>query len=582
MTRYSISNFTNLDGVQETLDDLADAVGMTLGPHGRSVVLENPLQEHDVTKDGHTVMGSLIERDPLRRTVLDLAKSVTRRLVMEVGDGTTSAMVAAAELHRRVRRLAGQNPGVPPRRIMAAVEWAVNLLAEEIRKEALPAGGEQLRDVALMALNGDVEMADMVGEAYAAVGRTGIVRIDKDRNPNPQWSLKRGIALKRGMLEPKVFANERDDVRGLRCHMENAFVLMGDTEWSHEDGDRAHTILQALLAQTGGCVRLVILGPGFSPPFLRFLVQNQKALADAGGGFCPVEYAVSTEGQQARFDDLAIMLGANPVRRSMTGSKMDWDPDLSVLGRVGVFSADDKDCRFMEGGGTDEDMTARRREIDALVGLLEAEVEKGEQRKSDLADAKARRAAMGDSVAVISAGGTSEQERTLRHHALEDAVFACRAALMSGVVVGCGLSAPQAMNRLHDRLNDPDDRDSVDFNWKGDMVELGLVGPALRAVSGSMLEITKRVLEPTVVDPNELNETLVHLTKNSGLVRNAASGCNEHLLGKRTPGTHAKVTKIINPAMTDIRIMETAVNVVGLLALSGGFAAAAPLRSNEA
>jgi len=403
------------------VDQLADAVKVTLGPKGRNVVIDRGYGAPVVTKDGVTVAKEIELENKLENLGADLVKQVASKTNDVAGDGTTTATVLAQALVSEGLRnvTAGSNPQA----LRRGLEKGVALVVEELKKIATPIKGDEIKNVASISAN-DPEIGSMIAEAMEKVGENGVITVEESQTFGIDVEVVEGMQFDKGYVAPHMITS----VERMEAAYEDAHILITDKKISS-----IQDILPLLekVAQTGR-KELVIIAEDVDGDALPTLVVNKlrgtfNALAIKAPGF--------GDRRKAMLQDLAILTGGKVISEEV-GLKLE-STELTDLGRATKVIAK-KDQTTIIGGLGDktaisERVATLRRELADTTSDFE---------KEKLAE---RIAKLSGGVAVIKVGAATETEMKEKKHRIEDAVSATKAAVEEGIVPGGGVALVRAL-----------------------------------------------------------------------------------------------------------------------------------------
>ena len=407
------------------IDTLADAVGVTLGPRGRNVVLESPSGPPHSTKDGVTVVNAIELAEPFENVGARLVREIAQRVHDEAGDGTTSAIVIAQALAREACNAVAV--GIDPMQLRRHIEAAVRQVLDRIDQAARPVVNHaDRRAIALVASNGDREVADMLAEAFAKVGTDGAIGIEAGQSAETAIEFVNGMRLDQGLLSP-YFAT---DAEGTRCELDRSYVLLcGKTLSSLPE------LLPILEAVAQSEAPLLIVADDLGGDVLATLIANRTR-----GRLKVAAIKAPAFGDQraALMDDLAALCGTQVVRDEL-GLSLD-KLRLDFLGRARQVRIGRSETTVIGDPANTEGVAGR----DALIRqqIADAATVDGATRL------RARLAGLVGSAAVIRIGGGSEGEIRERQERADDALNAMRGAVADGVVPGGGVALLQGAGAL--------------------------------------------------------------------------------------------------------------------------------------
>ncbi|AUS79232.1 chaperonin GroEL [Actinoalloteichus sp. AHMU CJ021] len=414
--------------LERGVNQLADAVKVTLGPRGRHVVLDKKFGSPVVTNDGVTIAREIELEDPYENLGAQLAKNVATKTNDVAGDGTTTATVLAQALVKEgLRNLAaGANPSALGRGIQAAADAVVEVL----RTKATPVKGrDNIAQVGTVSSR-DETIGALCGEAIERVGEDGVITVEEASTLSTWLEVTEGVQFDKGFVSPHFVT----DAERQEAVLEDALVLL------HRDKISALNDFLPLLEKVvqAGKPLLVIAedveGEALSTLTVNAIRKTVKVVA--------VKAPYFGDRRKAFLDDLAVVTGAKVIAPEL-GLKLS-ESGLDVLGKVRRVTVTKDDTTIVDGGGGKADIDARaeqiRREIDATDSDWDRE------------KLQERLAKLSGGVAVIKVGAATETEMKERKHRIEDAVASTRAAVEEGVIPGGGASLVHAGNQLEGDL----------------------------------------------------------------------------------------------------------------------------------
>ena len=411
----------------------ADVVGCTLGPKGKTVLIQRAGQTPIVTKDGVTVSRSIKLKDPVKRMGAELIREAANQTNEVAGDGTTTATVLTAALVEGGLKLveAGFSSTLVCKGIEAAAQNIDTMLQLRAKKVVT---SDEIAQVGTISANGDETIGQLIAQAMERVGRDGIITVEDAKGMSTTMDVAEGMQFDRGYLSPYFVT----DAERMRASYENALVLVTDKKLSNLK-DLVPLLEQVMRAQKA----LLIIAEDVEGDAMTGLVINRVK------GALPV-VAIKAPGygqhRSELLNDICALTGATLVS-SATGVSIDKLP-LSALGQCKKFVTDAKTTTIV-GTGTTKD--AVEKHVAELRSQLE-DVTLSEDEKTKL---RTRVAKLASGVAVIRVGGATEVEMTERKYRIEDALNATRAAAEEGIVPGGGM----ALYALSQQKLECDDRD---------------------------------------------------------------------------------------------------------------------------
>ena len=442
----------NTDKLASGIDKLANAVKITMGPKGRTVVIERPYGAPIATKDGVTVAKEVALKDPAENIGAKMIQEVAKRAGDSAGDGTTTATVLAQNIFHEGRRVIAA--GMNPMDIKRGIDIAVNAVVADIEKHARPVkDSSEIAQVATISANSDSEIGQKIADAMEKVGKEGVITVQEAKGLNTEIDIVEGMQFDQGFMSPYFVTNSEK----MLAELENAQVLVSE---------KKITGLQALLpilepvAQSGR--PLLIIAEDVESEALATLVLNRLR---GGLKVCAVKAPGFGDRRKEMLKDIAIVTGATVISDDMGMTFENITP--AVLGgakRVVVS----KDKTLLVNGNGDKDAIANR--ADEIRKTLSSAT--SEYDKEKLAE---RLAKLVGGVAVIHVGGMTEVEVKEKKDRVDDALAATRAAVEDGIVAGGGVALVRAVSALADVKGD-----NTDQNVGVDIVRKAIVAPCMQ------------------------------------------------------------------------------------------------------
>ncbi len=414
--------------LERGVNQLADAVKVTLGPRGRHVVLDKKFGGPTVTNDGVTIAREIDLEDPFENLGAQLAKTVATKTNDVAGDGTTTATVLAqAMVAAGLRNVAaGANPTALGRGIALAAEK----IAEVLKSKAIPVDDkDHVAQIGTIASR-EQEIGDLISEALKTVGKDGVITIEEGSTLSTELEITEGLQFDKGYLSPYFVT----DAESMEAVLEDAYVLL------HRDKISSIADLLPLLEKVLGDGKpLLIVAEDVEGEALSTLVVNsiRKTLRVAA-----IKSPFFGDRRKAFMDDLAIATGGTVINPEV-GLKLS-EAGIDLLGKVRRVVITKDNTTLVEGGGSGEAVEAR-------VAQLKREIEDSDS-DWDREKLQERLAKLSGGVAVVKVGAATETALKERKHRIEDAVAATRAAVEEGVIPGGGSALIHAAASLADGL----------------------------------------------------------------------------------------------------------------------------------
>jgi chaperonin GroEL len=412
------------------VNQLADAVKVTLGPKGRNVVLEKKFGSPTITKDGVTVAKEIDVKDPIENLGARMVREVASKTSDIAGDGTTTATVLAqAMLREGAKNVAA---GANPMGLKRGIERAVEAMVEELKKHSRPVGGSAIAQVGTISANSDETIGRIIAEAMDKVGKDGVITVEEAKTMETSLEVVEGMQFDRGYLSPYFVT----DPERMEAVLEDPLILI------HEKKISSLKDLLPLLekiAQSGK--PLIIIAEDVEGEALATLVVNKlrgtlKVAAVKAPGY--------GDRRKAMLEDIATLTGGRAITEDL-GLKLE-NLQLGDLGKAKKVTIDKDNTTIVEGSGT-------RAAIEGRVKQIRKQVEETTS-DYDREKLQERLAKLVGGVAVIKVGAATETEMKEKKARVEDAMHATKAAVEEGIVPGGGVAIIRATTALDKLLKD--------------------------------------------------------------------------------------------------------------------------------
>ena len=410
--------------LERGMDQLANAVKITLGPKGRNVVLEKKWGAPTITNDGVSIAKEIELDDPLEKIGAELVKEVAKKTDDVAGDGTTTATVLAQAIVKEGLRnvAAGANPMSLKRGIERAVELAVEANKNQSKEVE---GKEEIADVGAISA-ADPEIGKVIAEAVDKVGKDGVITVEESNTFGMELDFVEGMRFDKGFISPYFVT----DPERMEAVLDEPYVLISSGKISAVKD--LLPILEKVM-QTGKPV--LVLTEDVEGEALATLVVNKirgtfKSVAVKAPGF--------GDRRKAMLQDIAILTGAQVISEEV-GLKLE-NSTLDLLGTARKVVVTKDETTIVEGAGKDEDIQGR-------INQIKSEIEKTDS-DYDREKLQERLAKLSGGVAVIKVGAATEVELKEKKHRIEDAVQSTKAAVEEGVVPGGGVALLNAQVAL--------------------------------------------------------------------------------------------------------------------------------------
>jgi chaperonin GroEL len=424
MAKQIIYGEQSRQAILRGVNQLADAVKVTLGPKGRNVVLDKKFGSPTITKDGVTVAKEIELKDPLENMGAQMVREVASKTSDTAGDGTTTATVLAQAIYREGAKnvVAGANP----MELKRGIEKAVEVIVEEIKKMSKPVKGHMIAQVGTISANSDETIGKIIAEAMEKVGKDGVITVEEAKTLETTLDVVEGMQFDRGYLSPYFVT----DPERMEVVLENPVILI------HEKKVSSMKDLLPVLEQVARMGRpLLIIAEDVEGEALATLVVNKlrgtlQAAAVKAPGF--------GDRRKAMLEDIAILTGGRAITEDL-GIKLE-NIKVEDLGKAKKVTIDKDNTTIVEGGGASKDIEGRVKQIRVQVDETSSDYDREKLQE--------RLAKLVGGVAIIKVGAATETEMKEKKARVEDAMHATKAAVEEGIVPGGGVALLRAGKAL--------------------------------------------------------------------------------------------------------------------------------------
>jgi len=505
------------------VNQLAEAVKITLGPKGRNVVLDKKYGSPTITKDGVTVAKEIELKDPMENMGAQMVREVASKTSDVAGDGTTTATVLAQAIFREgVKTVAA---GANPMALKRGIDKAVDRATREINKMSKPVTGDMIAQVGTISANGDHTIGELIAEAMEKVGKDGVITVEESKTMETALEVVEGMQFDRGYLSPYFVT----DTEKMEVELENPVILLSEKKISSLR-DMLPILEQA--ARLGKSI--LIIAEDVEGEALATLVVNKlrgtiSVAAVKAPGF--------GDRRKAMLEDIAVLTGGKVISEDL-GIKLE-NVKLEDLGSARRVTLDKDTTTIIDGDGSTKDVQAR-------VKTLKAQIEEASS-DYDREKLQERLAKLVGGVAIIRVGAATETELKEKKARVEDAMHATRAAVEEGIVPGGGvvlIRAAKALDKF--KLFDADNEDEP----AGDPDEQIGVNIVKRALEEPLRQIVSNAGKEGAVIVEK-----VRSEKNPNIGYNAVTENFEDLVA----------AGVIDPAKVTRCALQNAASIAGLM-----------------
>ena len=411
-------NIQAREELKKGVDELADAVKVTLGPKGRNVIIEKKFGAPHITKDGVTVAKEIELEDPFQNMGAQLVKEVASKTGDDAGDGTTTATVLAqAIVNVGLKNVAA---GANPMDLKRGIDKAVAKVVEGIKAQAQEVGDdfEKIESVARISANNDSEIGQLIAEAMKKVKKEGVITVEEAKGTDTTVDIVEGMQFDRGYISPYFVTNTEK----MECEMDTPYILIYDKKISALKD--MLPVLEAT-AQTGR--PLLIIAEDVDSEALATLVVNRLR---GSLKICAVKAPGFGDRRKEMLEDIAVLTGGVVISEEK-GLKLE-STTIEMLGRAEKITVNKENTTIVNGMGSKDSIAARVAQINAQIETTTSDYDREKLQE--------RLAKLAGGVAVLYIGAASEVEMKEKKDRVDDALSATRAAIAEGIVPGGGVA----------------------------------------------------------------------------------------------------------------------------------------------
>ena len=419
-------NMDARDLLKKGVDQLANAVKVTLGPKGRNVIIEKKFGAPQITKDGVTVAKEVELEDHFENTGAQLVKSVASKTGDDAGDGTTTATILAQSIVNV--GLKNVTAGANPMDLKRGIDKAVNAVVEYIKANAekVDDNYDKIEQVATVSANNDPEIGKLIADAMRKVSKDGVITIEESKSRDTYINVVEGMQFDRGYLS-SYFMTDADK---MECVMDNPYILIYDKKISN-----IKDFLPILQPAAESGRPLLVIAEDVDSEALTTLVVNRLR---GGLKICAVKAPGFGDRRKAMLEDIAVLTGGTVISEEK-GLKLE-QATLEMLGTCDKVTVTKDNTTIVNGAGLKETIADRIAQIKNEISNTTSSYDKEKLQE--------RLAKMAGGVAVLYVGANSEVEMKEKKDRVDDALCATRAAIEEGVVAGGGTTYIRALSAL--------------------------------------------------------------------------------------------------------------------------------------
>ncbi len=428
-------NIDARDQLKKGVDELANAVKVTLGPKGRNVIIEKKFGAPQITKDGVTVAKEIELADPMQNLGAQLVKEVASKTGDQAGDGTTTATVLAQSIVSV--GLKNVTAGANPMDLKRGIDKAVAAVVSSIKKQSEVVGDNynKIEQVATISANNDAEIGKLIADAMRKVSKDGVITIEEAKGTDTTIDVVEGMQFDRGYISPYFVTNTET----MEVEMEKPYILIHDKKISN-----LKELLPVLEPAVQSGRPLLIIAEDVDSEALTTLVVNRLR---AQLKICAVKAPGFGDRRKEMLEDIAILTGGMVISEEK-GIKLE-SATLDMLGTAEKVTVNKDNTTIVNGAGSKENIASRVAQIKAQIAATTSDYDREKLQE--------RLAKLSGGVAVLYVGAASEVEMKEKKDRVDDALSATRAAIEEGIVPGGGVTYIRAQEALNNLKGDNDD-----------------------------------------------------------------------------------------------------------------------------
>lgn len=486
--------------LKEGVDALADAVKVTLGPRGRTAVLDKKFGSPTITNDGVTIAKEIELEDPYQNMGAQMVKEVASKTSDVAGDGTTTATILAQTIYREGMK--NVTAGANPMAVKRGIEKAVEVTVEHLKKISNPTREKkEMAQVATISAHSDSAIGNLIADAMEKVGKDGVITVEEGKTMETSLEVVEGMQFDRGYLSPYFITN----AESMEVELEDAYIVLHDKKIS------AVKDLLPLLEKIARVGKpLLVISEEVEGEALATLVVNKLRGTVRVASVKAPGYG---DRRKAMLEDIAVLTGGKVIAEEL-GIKLE-SINIEDLGRAKKITIDKENTTIVEGAGSKADIEGRISQIKREIEETTSDYDKEKLQE--------RLAKLAGGVAVINVGAATETEMKSKKAIVEDALHATRAAVEEGIVPGGGVALLRAVpaveklelegdekvgaNTIRRALEEPARQIAANAGYEGSVVVNRLKGEATNIGFDAEKEEYTDMIASGIIDPTKVTRS---------------------------------------------------------------------------
>lgn len=548
--------------IKYTLDKLSKSLATSLGPYGSNTIIQDGYGNHSITKDGYTIFKSIVMENDISRTILDIFRTISLKLVNEVGDASTSSILVACKLYNELSDFKSNDSRLAPKALCDILNAIEEVLIDFIKEKAVKITDDNfdvIAKIAAISNNNDYKLGNLIYEIYSKIGRDSFINIEKSSNREDYYEITDGYELLNGYVDEK-FVNEEKDQTFVG---ENPLIFLSNSDLREDD-------LELLAKLSGFALQekkpLVIIAKGMSEEVYNFLAINKIRNKD-NYMVCPILVTLGTQNREDSLVDLSYYVSSLGIY-----NKLETDPKSlqdkwfksykeaqQYLGTCSKIIVDSKRTKFIESPKDTYSKDQMKIRLEHIKTKIDAIKQKSEREENDLKlfELEKRYNKLKGSIATLYIGGNTELEKKNKRYLIDDAVHAVKSALDSGYIIGGNLTIPTILsNNFKEVIKAV--KENLSYEISDDIIY-----SLVQSIMDSFLYSYKCVLRNSHKFSNsQIKDILLEcIVDTKGRIYNLVTDRYEDI----------SETSVINSADTDIQILHSVFSIIGLLVTSNQF-----------
>ncbi len=488
--------------LEEGVNILANAVKVTLGPKGRTVVLDKKFGSPTVTNDGVSIAKEVDLEDPYANMGAQMVKEVASKTSDVAGDGTTTATILAQSIYHEGMR--NVTAGANPMALKRGIEKAVEAVVEHLKKISNPTREKkEMTQVATISAHNDSTIGNLIADAMEKVGKDGVITVEEGKTMETSLEVVEGMQFDRGYLSPYFITNAEN----MEVELEEPYILLHDKKIS-----AVKDLLPLLekIARVGKPILIIaeeVEGEALATLVVNKLRGTVRAATVKAPGY--------GDRRKAMLEDVAVLTGGKVIAEEL-GIKLE-SINLEDLGRAKKVTIDKENTTIVEGAGSKADIEGRISQIKRQIEETTSDYDKEKLQE--------RLAKLAGGVAVINVGAATETEMKSKKSIVEDALHATRAAVEEGIVPGGGVALLRAIpaveklklegdeevgaNIIRRALEEPARQISINAGYEGSVVVNRLKGEATNIGFDAEGEEYTDMIASGIIDPTKVTRSAI-------------------------------------------------------------------------